>query len=950
MTEVLRTLSPQIPNVEAAVPKEAAKSRNVEHSAETAAKNSAKGQIDVTQHLGENGDQDAQIVEETSATMENNNKESKDREEQSKEVVVTNEMEKEEVNLENEAKKEEQKVKQEQQKIWDQLDSEDRELRYSKLQFLLNKSTMYTKYLIQRIERQKQEEKRKTERLAKKLAKKTQLESSLTKKSLVEERRSSRNRQSTNSLLPLPPATAQEEKQGRCKKRKTAMDSSEAMLSAKRRKENEADSQNSFENVNSNEADLSQTMNKDSDIGTDSTSPSDDEEEKARKKAEEKALLEKNEDCPVLFTGGSLRQYQKDGYKWLKTLYENGVNGILADEMGLGKTVQCIAVISHLMYLGVTGPFLVVAPLSTIPNWHSEFKRFAPKVPVVLYHGTPEERNRLRAQIRKTTAIREGVGVQPVVITSYEITMRDRSQLQHHEWKILIVDEGHRIKNTHCRLIRELRMYRNTHRLLLTGTPLQNNLAELWSLLNFLLPEIFDDLGSFEMWFDVERLSVDDADEKIVKEEQQKNILSMLHQILTPFMLRRLKQDVELKLPPKKEVLVYAPLSSIQQEFYTSTVDRTIIKKIHEKNEGPEVVEMDRNDRPVRKSRNKSIDYSVMCLEDNDKEKQDDENESDVEEQMEKWFSGVQKMTSSLREKLPAQSVVTIRMQNIMMQLRKCCNHPYLLEYPLTADGQYRVDEELIQVCGKMKLLDTMLKELKSRGHKVLIFSQMTKMLDILQDFCYLREYSFCRLDGSTHIQERQEQMADFNENPNTFIFLLSTRAGGLGINLTGADTVIIYDSDWNPQCDIQAQDRCHRIGQTKPVIIYRIVTANTIDQRIVERAAAKRKLEKMVIHKGRFKSGIESFTETMKPLTPQELMDLLKAKDHEKEVEDVENLSKEALNSLLDRSDLYAKWKGDINKATKAKAQRSKAKNSRTPQTTEDLASVFSIIDEDVE
>lgn len=933
MTKTSGNISPQIPSGKAEEPKEVAKIIEDYHS-KGVSKNDLEG---ITKGEASSGN------DLTSLKKVEHVEESK---EDTSEGVVTTDMLKEEENLENEGKKEEEKVKEEQQKIWDQLDNEDRELRYNKLQLLLNKSTVYTQYLIKRMERQKQEDLKRTERRAKKMAKKTQAETSDQKNS-TDERRSHRTKKSMFSS----PSSSQENKIGRGRKRKEGMESSDAKPTAKRKKRG-PDPQNSTasegDNVNQ-ESDLinSSTTTQHSQSIADGSSKEEeansDTEEMSMEETEEKVLLEKNDEHPVLFTGGSLRQYQKEGYKWLKTSYENGVNGILADEMGLGKTVQCIAMLAHLIYQGVTGPFLVVAPLSTLPNWYAEFRRFTPKVPVILYHGTPDERTRLRIQIKKTTPIREGVNIQPVVITSYEITMRDRTSLQSHDWKILIVDEGHRIKNTHCRLIRELRMYGNTHRLLLTGTPLQNNLAELWSLLNFLLPEIFDDLGSFEMWFDVERLSIENAEEKIVKEEQQKNILSMLHQILTPFMLRRLKQDVELKLPPKKELLVYAPMSSLQQEYYTSTVDKTILDKIQEKCKEPEFIEYDSNGRPVRQSRKKTVNYSLLD------EKDDKCSDSDMEEDLEKWFNVVQDSSASstansIREKVPAKSVVTIRMQNIMMQLRKCCNHPYLLEYPLTESEDYRIDEDLVQTCGKMKLLDAMLAELKLREHKVLIFSQMTKMLDILQDFCWLRKYKFCRLDGSTSIQERQEQMADFNSNPEVFIFLLSTRAGGLGINLIGADTVIIYDSDWNPQCDLQAQDRCHRIGQSKPVVIYRLVTTNTIDQRIVERAAAKRKLEKMVIHKGRFKSGMENFSDKFKPLSPQELMELLKAKDHENEVKDVDNLSKEALDSLLDRSDLYAKWK-DQEETDKSQNQRTKGKKPRKQQKT----SVFSVIDEEI-
>uniref|UniRef100_A0ACB8F7Y0 Uncharacterized protein n=2 Tax=Sphaerodactylus townsendi TaxID=933632 RepID=A0ACB8F7Y0_9SAUR len=254
----------------------------------------------------------------------------------------------------------------------------------------------------------------------------------------------------------------------------------------------------------------------------------------------------------------------------------------------------------------------------------------------------------------------------------------------------------------------------------------------------------------------------------------------------------------------------------------------------------------------------------------------------------------------------PLDSEINLKMQNIMMVLRKCCNHPYLIEYPLDpATQQFKVDEDLVKNSGKFLLLDRMLPELKKRGHKVLVFSQMTKMLDILMDYCYLRDFQFSRLDGTMSYAEREENMHNFNTDPEIFIFLLSTRAGGLGINLTAADTVIIYDSDWNPQSDIQAQDRCHRIGQTKPVVVYRFVTANTIDQKIVERAAAKRKLEKLVIHKNQFKGGRSGVSKSC--LDPKELMELLQSRDYDREVKGSREkvISDKDLELLLDRSEL---------------------------------------------
>uniref|UniRef100_A0A8D2QHC1 Proliferation-associated SNF2-like protein n=1 Tax=Zonotrichia albicollis TaxID=44394 RepID=A0A8D2QHC1_ZONAL len=627
---------------------------------------------------------------------------------------------------------------------------------------------------------------------------------------------------------------------------------------------------------------------------------------------------------PKIFTGGVMRWYQVEGMEWLRMLWENGINGILADEMGLGKTIQCIATIALMVERGVPGPFLVCGPLSTLPNWMSEFKRFTPEIPLMLYHGAQQERRKL---VRKIRGRQGSLQIYPVVITSFEIAMRDRSALQNCYWKYLIVDEGHRIKNMNCRLIRELKRFNADNKLLLTGTPLQNNLAELWSLLNFLLPDVFDDLKSFESWFDI--TSITETAEDIIAKEREQNILHMLHQvfiypsfcifydivvtltvcvlkclkilfILTPFLLRRLKSDVALEVPPKREVVVYAPLAKKQETFYTAIVNRTI-RKLFGNNE-EEVVELSPAGRPKRRSR-KVVDY---CEEHNG-------SPDDLEKLISKMQEEVEKERPVVEVSIPMDSEVNLKLQNIMMLLRKCCNHPYLIEYPLDpATQQFKIDEDLVKNSGKFLLLDRMLPELKKRGHKVLLFSQMTMMLDILMDYCYLRNFKFSRLDGSMSYSEREENMHQFNTDPEVFLFLVSTRAGGLGINLTAADTVIIYDSDWNPQSDLQAQDRCHRIGQTKPVVVYRLVTANTIDQKIVERAAAKRKLEKLIIHKNQFKGGKSGLAQSKSCLDPQELLELLKSRDYEREVKGSKEkvISDKDLELLLDRSDLIDQMK----------------------------------------
>jgi SNF2 family DNA or RNA helicase len=240
---------------------------------------------------------------------------------------------------------------------------------------------------------------------------------------------------------------------------------------------------------------------------------------------------------PPLFRG-ELREYQLTGVEWLKALFENGLNGILADEMGLGKTVQVVAFLCHLYAMRVSGPYLIVGPLSTLGNWMAELQRFAPDIPAVLYHGSPEERAALRPGLAQRG---KGCGGKTVV-TSFEIVMRDRKHLARLPWKYIIVDEGHRLKNLNCKLIRELKTYQSANRLLLSGTPLQNHLAELWSLLNFLLPDIFDDLENFQRWFDIEEMGAADADShRILEREQESQVLTKLHHILQPFLLRRLK-------------------------------------------------------------------------------------------------------------------------------------------------------------------------------------------------------------------------------------------------------------------------------------------------------------------------------------------------------------------------------------------------------------------------
>ncbi|CAE7187123.1 unnamed protein product, partial [Rhizoctonia solani] len=609
--------------------------------------------------------------------------------------------------------------------------------------------------------------------------------------------------------------------------------------------------------------------------------------EKANKRArgekvetEEQPVVMPSMEQPELITGARLKDYQLEGVRWIASLWENGLNGILADEMGLGKTLQTISFLAHMKAKGVWGPFLIVCPLSVLHNWISEFEKFAPSIPVCMYHGTPQHRVELRQTVlRQPTSVGERqpkakrgrpkkqVEVElpeqttltfPVAVTTYDIVIKDRTHLSKYAWKYIVVDEGHRLKNMNCKLIQELKQYSSANRLILTGTPLHNNLAELWSLLNFILPDIFNDLHSFQQWFNF--------GENTDLGDQTAGIVSQLHAILKPFLLRRLKTDVITDLPPKKEYVLYAPLTSEQKDLYQATLDKGIhaylkkkaldsLEKEQETEEAQEVVKDDK--RQLRK-RTKPAAPAYLLEDDDDAyfealERGDYNIPEETEEERRK------KERDAARQKA-IRGVNNQHLQNVVMQLRKVCSHPYLFDWPAEpGTDNCIVDETLVGNSGKMLLLERMLDELLKRGHKVLIFSQFTTMLDIIEQWLiHYKDWEPLRIDGSTSPEDRREQMDVFNKSghgkDDPRIFLLSTRAGGLGINLIGADTVIFYDQDWNPQMDLQAQDRAHRIGQTKPVLTFRLICQHTIETKIMQCAKDKRKLEAMVIAKDKFR------------------------------------------------------------------------------------------------
>ncbi|CAF0719952.1 unnamed protein product [Adineta ricciae] len=485
-----------------------------------------------------------------------------------------------------------------------------------------------------------------------------------------------------------------------------------------------------------------------------------------------------------MLIGGQLKPYQLQGLEWLVSLYNNNLNGILADEMGLGKTIQTIALIVHLIdYKKNPGPSLIIVPLSTLSNWASEFQRWAPEVGVIQYKGLPHVRKMLAQTIRANRF--------NVLLTTYEYIMRDRAVLSKAPWKYLIVDEGHRMKNHHCKLTQILNTYYNnaSHRLLLTGTPLQNNLPELWALLNFILPTIFKSATTFTDWFNAPFATL--PSEKVeLNHEETLLIIRRLHKVLRPFLLRRLKKEVESQLPDKVEYTIKCELSALQRCLYHAmSKNRTLI---------------------IENQNGKGGRRALM---------------------------------------------------NKLMQLRKICNHPFLfeeIEDRLAQSLGYKTGiidgPDLFRVSGKFELLDRILPKLKASGHKILMFCQMTAVMDLLEIYFAYRNYTYLRLDGTTKADDRGELLRSFNDDSiNCFIFLLSTRAGGVGLNLQRADTVILFDSDWNPHQDQQAQDRAHRIGQKNEVRVLRLMTVNTVEEKILACARYKLNVDEKVIQAGMF-------------------------------------------------------------------------------------------------
>ncbi|OEU20173.1 SNF2_N-domain-containing protein, partial [Fragilariopsis cylindrus CCMP1102] len=662
-----------------------------------------------------------------------------------------------------------------------------------------------------------------------------------------------------------------------------------------------------------------------------------------------------------------LRKYQQVGLNWLVSLQSRRLNGILADEMGLGKTLQTISLLAYLAaYKGIWGPHLVIVPTSVIINWETELKRFCPGFKVLTYYGSAKRRKELRTGWTKSNWYH-------VVITSYQLAVQDAFAFKRKKWYYLILDEAQNIKNFQSQRWQTLINFNTQRRLLLTGTPLQNSLMELWSLLHFLMPYIFKSRKEFSYWFS------NPMNNMIEGGNRNDDVIKRLHGIIRPFVLRRLKKDVETQMPGKFEHIVKCQLSRRQMTLYEEFLSRsstrkalkkggnfmgmmTVLMQLRKVCNHPDLfeprsvitpfilpsipisvprcvceVQKDRDfvdsisvallqplwcgssglpsiGAALRHNQIESDGLKSLCgeykpteiLEFNDdgncptelqtliaeiyKARNDEqvsrtefhnivnrrrcgasvfpyssqllniiETESiDMEQTIEKFVFRVPpaggrapKLDNGIPE-TQGESGLSKDVEAMLLEPLEEVLEPY--RKARARLSSFFPDKKLIQYdAGKLQALAPLLRKLKEGAHRCLIFTQMSKVLDVLEAFLSMNGHTYLRLDGSTGVDRRQRYMDRFNNDTKIFCFILSTRSGGMGINLTGADTVIFYDSDWNPAMDAQAQDRAHRIGQTRDVHIYRLITEHSIEENILIKAQKKKNLDILVMDQGQF-------------------------------------------------------------------------------------------------
>ena len=493
------------------------------------------------------------------------------------------------------------------------------------------------------------------------------------------------------------------------------------------------------------------------------------------------------------------------------------IGAILGDEMGLGKTIQTISLLAFSQEtLKVSMPHLVIVPKSTLPQWEAEFAKWVPSFQVLTVIGDKTQRE----EIIRTKLI--NVEIRPhVCLTTYDVIRLEFKELSRILWYYMILDEGHKLKDNTSQISHALRGFTTLHKVILSGTPLQNNLHELWALLNFISPLIFnipEDFVGLVRGEVSERPAIEpspqgeqggedsvtiEVNEELsettetitdasttqpasVVSNTDESVAAKMHDVLKLFILRREKKDVE-SLPAKREYLINCGMTSLQRSLYKSLLAK-----------------------------------DLGCLD------------------------------KVLRSKSNTSSIGKTSLINIVMQLRKCADHPYLFNG--VEPQPFKEGDHIVNVSGKMVVLDKLITRIKAINEKVLVFCQMTSMLNIIEDYLRYREHLYCRIDGSTDLETRAKYMKMFNMPTSpVFVFLLSTRAGCLGLNLTAANHVIIYQQDFNPQADLQAVARAYRLLQTKEVFVYRLLAENTVDTRIYERAQLKLGLDNLIIQTGNF-------------------------------------------------------------------------------------------------
>ncbi|KAL0208001.1 hypothetical protein P9112_010588 [Eukaryota sp. TZLM1-RC] len=716
------------------------------------------------------------------------------------------------------------------------------------------------------------------------------------------------------------------------------------------------------------------------------------------------SLLYTNIQQPDMFSG-TLKPYQLKGLNWLVSLYDQGINGILADEMGLGKTIQSISFLAHLAETrGIWGPFVVIGQNTILHNWEEEISKFAPKLKVAPYWGGPKERKAIRTMFsQRKNPLGEENSPFHILITSYQYAVQDEKHFKRVPWQFMILDEAQAIKSHSSQRWKSLLSFKCRNRLLLTGTPIQNSMAELWALLHFIMPSLFDSHDEFEEWFSK------GIENQAESQQQESQHLKRLHLILKPFMLRREKKDVESEMTPKIEIVLRCDLSNKQKALYESlknsqSVSQSLNQSFNQsavKEESETLLNLVMQLRKVcnhpamfERSETKfpfyftspyptlpsaeplqgshSVNFSVpetstvaigqgqyrlydrtfrssvfddlvafpRCFLDLFEEIFGNSTSKGSQLKSCVWFEMLTLLGLTFKETreflslvydLPLKwqwfqsklgefernsLLVNYLLENGFVTSFMSLMHPFIQNFARQREILDPIQEKITKTCGnvsfanglcfsrvlapepkisfsdptlipswtrrdhltipdklgqsffqsfstqidlpklasiladsgKIQALDELLVQLKSEGHRCLIYSQMTRMLDILVDYLILRKFPFVRLDGSSSTEERRDVVRQFQTDSSIFCFLLSTRAGGIGINLTAADTVIFYDSDWNPTNDLQAMDRAHRLGQTKQVTVYRLITKNTIEERILSRAQVKDRMRAFVL------------------------------------------------------------------------------------------------------